>query len=430
MSMENYSIEAAVLAEMLSNNGYSVDGADALSTDDFVDKRHKAIFSAIQEMIGEESVDMVSVTGHLERNGKLSDAGGLAYVAEVFTKTMWGVSFESLVKDLKRKTILRNNQDLLRKSDKALKEGNIEKASAILSDFMEEENLHKSESVNEIAKKFSQFCDDPLTPGIDTGYRDLDRLLGGMQGGDLVILAARPAMGKSAFAVNIMRNMAHNGTNVLMFSFEMSNQQLFTRMVSIESHIEMTRILKKQLEKTELAEVKETARELSKLPMSMYDRADLATVSGISQIAREEKKRGAEFIVIDYLQLMSVPGMNGDNRNGEVSKITRGLKLLAKELDIPILLLSQLSRASEKRTNKVPMLSDLRDSGAIEQDADLVMFLHRPDYYKEDDKKGICEVHIAKHRQGPTGESDLAWVERYTAFKDLDFVEVKEGGAV
>ena len=257
--------------------------------------------------------------------------------------------------------------------------------------------------------------------GVTTGYKRFDKLTSGLQKSDLIILAARPAMGKTAFALNIAMNAAlKQKATVLIFSLEMSKEQLGQRILSVESRVEMQRIRTGEgVETKDWQNINLAMDSLSKAEIMIDDSArTLLEMKNKSRRLKAEK--GLDLIVIDYLQLIE-SDRTMESRQQEVSALSRYLKLMAKEMDCPILVLSQLSRQVEKREDKRPILSDLRESGSIEQDADMVLFLYRDDYYNKEDssKPGICEVHIAKHRNGPTDTFDLTWVERYTMFSDI-----------
>ena len=418
--MDTLYTERQILGIMLMDKEFLQLALDKLDQDCFDDEKNKVVFTSISNMETTDNVDVVSVIDAMKSMGTLSKVGP-NYIYDLVGEVVSTTSGEAYLKRLKRYHLIKDNTKLAKQGIQLLQEEKIEEAKGLFSNIDLEQSDEKDKSIAEIEKDFEEYLNTELEEGINTEYTELDNILGGIYGGDLVIVAARPAMGKSAFAVNLMERLALNKQGVVLFSFEMSSQQLFSRMVSIHSRINMENIIKKTFTDYEKKKMIRDAVELKNSPMYIFDRSDLATVGGVARTATKlAQKNPISMIVIDYLQLMSVPGMSGENRNAEVSKITRGLKLLAKELNVPILLLSQLSRASEKRTDKRPILSDLRDSGAVEQDADIVMFLHRPSYYKEDDKPGICEVNVAKHRQGPTGTAELSWVERYTAFENLE----------
>ena len=257
--------------------------------------------------------------------------------------------------------------------------------------------------------------------GLPTGFKRLDEVTSGLHRSDLVIIAARPAMGKTAFVLNIAQNTAvKSGATVLIFSLEMSKAQLGQRLLAMESRVEMQKLKTGNIERNDWDRINMALDSLSKTNLHIDDTPGISLLEMKNKCRRLKAEKGLDLVIIDYLQLMKGEGKASDSRQQEISNLSRYLKLLAREMDCPVLVLSQLSRAAEQRQDHRPILSDLRDSGAIEQDADMVIFLYRDDYYNPDDseKPGVCEVNIAKHRSGPTETIDLTWVARYTKFSD------------
>lgn len=256
--------------------------------------------------------------------------------------------------------------------------------------------------------------------GLSTGFKRLDEITSGLQKSNLIILAARPAMGKTAFALNIAQNAAtKSGATVLMFSLEMSKAELGQRLLSMESRVEMQKLKTGNLERNDWDRINMALDSLSKTNIHIDDTPGISVLEMKNKCRRLKAEKGLDLVVIDYLQLMNGDGKS-DSRQQEISTLSRYLKLLAREMDCPVIVLSQLSRAPEQRQDHRPILSDLRESGSIEQDADMVMFLYRDDYYNKEnsEKPGVCEVNLAKHRSGPTDVIDLTWVARYTKFSD------------
>lgn len=256
--------------------------------------------------------------------------------------------------------------------------------------------------------------------GVPTGFRDLDAKTSGLQRSDLVIVAARPAMGKTAFALNVAQQAAIKGrASVLIFSMEMSKEQLGQRLLSMESRVEMQKLKTGDLNRKDWDDINIALDILSEANIFIDDTPGISIMEIKNKCRRIKAEHGLDLIVLDYLQLMSYEGKT-DSRQQEISALSRHLKLLAREMDCPVIVLSQLSRAPEQRTDHRPQLSDLRESGAIEQDADIVLFLYRDDYYEKEnsEKPGVCEVIIAKQRSGPTGTVELMWLEKYTRFAD------------
>ena len=256
--------------------------------------------------------------------------------------------------------------------------------------------------------------------GIESGFIDLDEKISGLNNSDLIIVAARPAMGKSAFVLNIASFVAmHDKVPVMIFSLEMSKEQLVKRILSSESEIDSMKLNNANLDSDEWLKLGEASGRLSDIPIYIDDTPALSSSEIRAKCRKAKLEKNVGLIIIDYLQLME-SRTNNASRQQEISEISRSLKILAKELDVPVIALSQLSRATESRADHRPMLSDLRESGSIEQDADIVMFLHREDYYdKETEKKNIAEVIIAKNRNGETGTVELAWMGKYTKFANL-----------
>ena len=268
--------------------------------------------------------------------------------------------------------------------------------------------------------------------GITTGFSKLDEMTSGMQKSDLIILAARPAMGKTAFALSLARNAAVKGkASVMIFSLEMAKEQLTQRLLSMESKVDLQTLKTGRLERRDWDDLNVALDILSNSNIHIDDTAGISIMEMKSKCRRLKAEAGLDLVIIDYLQLMNPEG-KADSRTQEISVISRNLKLLARELDCPVLVLSQLSRAPEQRTDHRPMLSDLRESGSIEQDADIVIFLYRDEYYNKEDteKPGECEVIVAKHRSGPTGSVDVAWIERYTQFKDKASGNIPDAGGM
>lgn len=255
--------------------------------------------------------------------------------------------------------------------------------------------------------------------GLPTGFKQLDEKTSGLQPSDLIIVAARPGMGKTAFALNIAQQSAVKaGASVLIFSLEMSQEQLGQRLIAMQARVESEKLKKGTLDLKDWDRINFALNELNNTKIVIDDTPGISIMEMRNKCRRLKAEQGLDLIVVDYLQLMTFDG-RADSRQQEISALSRHLKLLAREMNCPVIVLSQLSRAPELRQDKRPMLSDLRESGSIEQDADIVMFLYRDDYYNENtEKPGVCEINIAKHRSGPTDRIDLTWVARYTKFSD------------
>ena len=261
--------------------------------------------------------------------------------------------------------------------------------------------------------------------GVSTGFSQLDKITRGLQKSNLIIVAARPAMGKSAFALNIALNAAKKSdASVLIFNLEMSKEEIGNRLLAMEANVEMERILEgKTLTQDDWSAIGEATNRMGKMNITIDDTPNISILEMKNKCRRMKAEYGLDLVVLDYLQLMD-SGSKVENRQQEISKFSRGLKLLAKEMECPVIVLSQLNRGPDLRADDHrPRMADLRESGSIEQDADIVMFLYRDDYYNKEESPipGVCEIHIAKHRNGQTGKIDLAWVERYTRFNDIAY---------
>jgi replicative DNA helicase len=424
--------EESVLGSAMLNKDAILDVSGIIKADDFYDAANREIFKAIISLSEENSpVDIITVSDELQRKGTLELAGGRAYIASLPSKVPSAANAEGYARIVAEKSELRR---LIKASDIIKEKSFSENVSA--SDILDE----AEHTIYEIAQKrqrqdYSHIKDimienideiDRLVQlggkatGIPTGFKKLDEITSGLQKSDLIVIAARPAMGKSAFALNIALNAAKKAdAKVILFNLEMSREQLGQRLLAMESNIELSHIRAGKIGRNDWDKINLATDVLSKVDIMIDDTAGIGINEIKNKCRRMKAEVGLDLIVVDYLQLMEVEGRS-ENRQQEISKLSRRMKLLAKELDCPVILLSQLSRAPEQRPNKRPILSDLRESGSIEQDADLVIFLYRDDYYNKEnsEKPGICEVSIAKNRNGETKTVDLAWVARYTKFSD------------
>ena len=424
--------EKSVLgAAMLSEEALG-EVAETVRPDDFYDKNHKEIFEAILDLNRKSlPVDVLTVSEELKKRGSLNMVGGRAYVASLSSSTPTTSNAPEYARIVSEKAAIRR---LISAADGIVDKGyDGGMAASQMIDFAEREIFEISQSRQkgkythiqeallsnlDAIDKASQM-EDGLT-GITTGFADLDAKTSGLQKSDLIILAARPAMGKTAFALSLARNAAVKGNaSVMIFSMEMAKEQLSQRLLSMESKVELQKLKKGNLDRRDWEDINIAMDVLSGTNIHIDDTAGISIMEMKSKCRRLKAEKGLDLVVIDYLQLMNPEG-KADSRTQEISVLSRNLKLLARELDCPVLVLSQLSRAPETRTDHRPMLSDLRESGSIEQDADIVIFLYRDEYYNKEntEKPGECEVIVAKHRSGPTGTIDVSWIERYTQFKD------------
>jgi replicative DNA helicase len=408
--------------------------ADVITADDFYRKDHRLIFTAVAGLIESGSpCDVVTVSEHLDSRGELDNAGGLEYLATLSNETAGAANARAYAKILRERSTLRA----------LISAGNEIAGSAFTTDGRTAaEVLENAEKmVFEIADKgtrgkngFKSLKDilpetvdridtlhqsDGDITGISTGYTEFDKLTAGLQPGDLIIVAGRPSMGKTTLAVNMAENAAI-GSKVptAIFSMEMPAQQLAFRMISSLGRVDQTHLRTGNFPDEDWSRINTAVQLMSEAPIYIDDTPSLSPGEIRARARRLQREHGLGLIVIDYLQLMQVPG-NKENRATEISETSRGLKALAKELTCPVIALSQLNRSVEQRTDKRPVMSDLRESGAIEQDADLILFIYREEVYNQDTpRKGIADIAIAKQRNGPIGDFPLTFVGRYTKFEN------------
>ena len=426
--------EQAVLGSMLTDQDAVIDAVEVLKPEDFYREDNKYIYEAILNLYNKaEPIDIITVKSELISMGKFEVVGGFEYLGVLPDKVPLSSNAVRYIKIVEEKSILRK---LIKASNEIVDLGyaqtedvdNImDEAEKKIFDIMQGKNqkgfsLLKDvlvESFAQIEKLYNQ--KQPIT-GVPTGFSDLDYKTAGLHNSDLILIAARPAMGKSAFALNIAANAAINAkVPVAMFNLEMSKSQLVNRMLCSEAMVDSNKIRTGKIEEDDWGKLATALGPLSEAPIYIDDTAGI-TVAEIRAKCRKLKlEKNIGLVVIDYLQLIQGSGKRNSSREQEISEISRSLKILAKELDIPVIALSQLSRAAEARQDHRPMLSDLRESGAIEQDADIVMFLYRDDYYNPDsEKKNIAEVILAKHRSGSTGTVELLWMGNYTKFANIE----------
>jgi len=404
---------------------------DLLQPADFYQTSHQIVFSSCRELYdAKKPVDLPTVTTALRDSGNLDQVGGASWLAGLLDCPV-STNIEHHCTLVKEKAMLRDLIEASHRINQDCHTGGLSVAEIIDSANRRilkigENNTGASytdsrELAAEAAERYQRLheqSESGALTGAPSGYANLDGLTGGFQNSDLIILAARPGMGKTALALNFMINTAKEDNPGLFFSLEMSKQQLSDRIISSESGINGARFRWGDFSNDDFQAINHACGEIHGMPFVIDDSAGLHYREIIRRARKTRRDFGSEIIFIDYLQLIS--GDAGNGRNYEIESITRGLKGLAKDLNIPVILLSQLSRECEKRNDdKRPRLSDLRDSGAIEQDADLVMFLYRPGYYGQAEKHdGITELHIAKHRNGPTGRIRLDWNEKITKFSN------------
>ncbi|GAB2704586.1 MULTISPECIES: replicative DNA helicase [Comamonas] len=431
--------ESSVLGGLLLDNNAWDRVGDVLAEDNFYRHEHKLIFAAMASMINAgKPADVITVYEHLQSIGKAEEVGGLAYLNQLAQYVPSATNIRRYGEIVRERSILRklvtasdeiatnafNQQG--KTVDRILDEAEQkifaigEEGSRMKQGFQSLDNL-----VVDLLDRVQEMADNPVdVTGVPTGFADLDRMTSGLQAGDLVVLAARPSMGKTSFAVNIAEHVALNeGLPVAIFSMEMGAAQLAVRIVGSIGRVNQGNLRTGKLTDEEWPRLSEAIERLRTVSLHIDETPGLTPSelrANSRRLARQCGKLG--LIVVDYLQLMSGSGSaaSSDNRATELGEISRGLKMLAKELQCPVIALSQLNRSVEQRTDKRPMMSDLRESGAIEQDADIIMFIYRDDYYnKESNEPNVAEVIIGKQRNGPTGTVKLFFQKNQTRFENL-----------
>ena len=431
---QNLSAERSLLGSILIDDEALVDVADKIAANDFYDRKHRQIFGAMVKLYQKHSpIDMLTVSNELKSQGILVEAGGVEYLSDLTNyvpSAAHAVEYARIVREAAvRRNLTKAGEkiaDLAYKTDEDV-ESILSQAEADLysvsEDSQQNEMVGLESLLSDAFEKMTYLHQnkDKLR-GVQTGFKDLDKMTAGLQKSDLIILAARPAMGKSTLAQNIAYNVAmREKKTVLFFSLEMSNSQVVDRMISEASGVDSWNIRTGNLTQEDFSRISDAMGEMSEIPLKFEDKPGMTVMEMKTKAQREAHKGELGLIVIDYLQLMRGSRNFGDNRVQEISDISRGLKLLAKELDVPVLALSQLSRSVEARPDKRPMLSDLRESGSIEQDADIVMFVYREDYYNPDtDRKHITDLIIGKHRNGPVGTVELYFHPEKLKFMSLE----------
>ncbi|MEG1025627.1 replicative DNA helicase [Flavobacterium plurextorum] len=436
-------MEEAVLGAMMIDKKGVDDVIDILQPDAFYKESHKHIFEAILQLFTEtQPIDLLTVSSQLKKNGKLELAGGDFYLIQLTQKIASSAHIEFHSRIILQKFIQRS---LIRISSEIIEESYdestdvfdlLDKAESKLYEVTQGNIKRSSETAQSLVlqakKKIEEIAGKEGLSGVETGFHNLDKLTSGWQPSDLIIIAARPAMGKTAFVLSMARNIAiQYGHGVALFSLEMASVQLITRLISSETGLSSEKLRTGKLEKHEWEQLSTKVKDLEKAPLFIDDTPSLSIFDLRAKCRRLVSQHSIKIIIIDYLQLMTAGGNNkgGGNREQEISTISRNLKALAKELNVPVIALSQLSRAVETRgSSKRPLLSDLRESGAIEQDADIVSFLYRPEYYKieewDDDEAspttGQAEIMIAKHRNGGIENIRLKFIGHLGKFDNLD----------
>lgn len=427
--------EQSLLGGLMLNKTAWDKVADVVTSEDFYRNDHRIIFAAVANLIENGNpCDVVTVSEFLDKRSELDKAGGLEYLAALANETPGAANARAYANIVHERAMLRQ----------LINAGNEIAGSAFSTDGRSASDIvdEAERRVFQIAEKGSRGragfrslkqilpetvdridllhqSDGDIT-GISTGFNEFDKLTAGLQGGDLVIVAGRPSMGKTTLAVNIAENAAiGDKVPTAIYSMEMPAQQLAFRMISSLGRVDMKHLRTGQFPDEDWSRINTAVQLMSDAPIFIDDTAGLSPTEIRARARRLQREHGLGLIVVDYLQLMAVPG-NSENRATEISEISRSLKALAKELDLPIIVLSQLNRSVEQRTDKRPVMSDLRESGAIEQDADVIVFIYREEVYNPDTpKKGLADIAIAKQRNGPIGDFLLTFVGRYTKFENF-----------
>ncbi|MGI6129106.1 MAG: replicative DNA helicase [bacterium] len=428
----NVEAEQSVLGAMLLDSEAVITATEILRTEDLYQENHQLIFKVMQDLsLRGIACDLVTVSEALHQEGKLEQVGGVGYLSDLASAVPSTSNVEYYARIVEEKSLLRQ---LIREANRIIEHSYAaaDDATAILD--------QAEKAILDVAQRRSGQDFLPIRdalvdafdrieylaqnqggiPGIPTGFRDLDRLTTGLQPSDFIVVAARPSMGKTSLCLNIAQHVAINHNKpVALFSLEMSREQLVQRLLSAEARIEGQKLRTGTLDEDDWPRLVAAMGRLSEVPIFIDDSAALTAMDIRAKTRRLVQEQGPGLVIIDYLQLIAGHG-RGDSRQQEISEISRALKALAREVKCPVVALSQLSRAVEQRQDKRPVLSDLRESGAIEQDADLVAFIYRDEYYNPDsEKRGIAEVIVAKQRNGPTGVVQLAFLNDYTLFHDL-----------
>ncbi len=427
----NLQMEQAVIGSMLMDRDAVAEVADLLTKDDFYYNQYGLLFSAIVQLYNEgKPIDLAIVSNRLKEMGAPESISSMSYIGEVLDSVQFASHAAEYAKIVQDKAVLRRMikyaektmascyesdesvNELLEQSEKDLFDITQKRNTGMQFVEMKEIALNVLDNIEASAKRGSKVT------GVSTGFKDLDEKLTGLHGSELILIAARPAMGKTAFALNIAKNAAmEDNVPVAVFSLEMSKEQLATRLIAMDSMVDSQAIRTGQLLDTDWDKIMESTYRVGETQMYIDDTPGINIAELRSKCRKLKQTKNIGLIVIDYLQLMNGVGKS-ESRQQEISTISRSLKKLARELDVPVIALSQLNRAVDSREDHKPVMSDLRESGAIEQDADVIMFIYRDDYYNKEDspKPGIADIIVAKQRNGSTGPVELTWIGKYTKF--------------
>ncbi len=425
--------EQSVIGSMIMDREAIVVASEAICGEDFYNKSYGVLFDAMVELNDAgQPVDLVTLQNRLKEKDVPPEVSSLEFIRDLITAVPTSANIKYYANIVAEKATLRRLIRLMEEianncyAGKDSMEVILEETEKKVFDLVQRRNTGDFVPIREVVMNAMDKIEkashsDGSVTGIATGFIDLDYRTAGMQPSDLVLIAARPSMGKTAFVLNIAQYVAfHSGECVAIFSLEMSKEQLVNRLFAMESKVDSQHLRTGNLSDMEWEKLIESAGMIGQSKLIIDDTPGISIAEMRSKCRKFKLEMDLKMIIIDYLQLMSGSGRGSESRQQEISDISRSLKALARELQVPVLALSQLSRAVEQRPDHRPMLSDLRESGAIEQDADVVMFIYRDDYYNPDtEKKGIAEINIAKQRNGPIGTIDLVWLPEFTKFANL-----------
>ena len=427
--------EQAVLGAMLMNKEAISMASEIITGEDFYQTAYGILFDCIVEMFQQgKPVDLITLQDYLKEKDVPPEISNMEFARDLLMQAQTSANADTYAKIVREKSVMRRlikvNEETANtcyQQNKPLDEI-LEDAQKKVFELAETGNSEEYVPIRQVVLNALDVIERAsktkgTVTGIPTGFIDLDYKLSGLQRSDLVLIAARPSMGKTAFVLNIAQHVAFKqNLPVAIFSLEMSKEQLVKRMLSMNSHVDSQKIRTGNLEDEDWDRLVGSVRRIGNSHLVIDDTSGITATELRSKCRKLKIEQGLDLVIIDYLQLMSGSGKRkGENRQQEISEISRSLKVMARELNVPVIALSQLSRAVEQRPDKKPMLSDLRESGAIEQDADVVMFIYRDDYYNHDsDMKGISEIIIAKQRNGPIGTVNLVWLPQYTKFANME----------
>ena len=423
--------EQSILGSIILDKDAMITVSETINSGDFYKEAHKIIYESMLRLnSNNEPIDLITLIEELRKEGHLDNVGGISYLTSLSTIVPTTSNVKYYANIVKEKSVMRQ---LIKASNEIINLGYggstdvqeiLDKAEKNIFDISQEKSGDEIKPINLVLQDAYDMIESLYTnksevTGITTGFADLNKKINGLQRTDLILVAARPAMGKTAFSLNLVQNAALKGdASVAVFSLEMSKEQLVQRMLSAQSNVELSKIKTGTLGESDWPRIIDAMAVLSESNIFIDDTPGIKISEIRSKCRRLKIEKGLDLILIDYLQLMEGEGKN-ENRQQEIAKISRSLKILAKELNCPVVALSQLSRSPELRKDHRPILSDLRESGSIEQDADIVMFLYRDEYYHDDsEKKNIGEVIVAKNRHGETGTVELVWFGQVQKFAD------------